>query len=47
MPTGEEDRVRAFSCKLLGMTELPQPQEPVKTGLDAGLGAEACNCIWE
>jgi 4-hydroxyphenylpyruvate dioxygenase-like putative hemolysin len=30
MPTGEEDRARAFYCTLLGMTELPKPQEPVK-----------------
>jgi 4-hydroxyphenylpyruvate dioxygenase-like putative hemolysin len=41
MPTGEEDRARAFYCTLLGMTELPKPQEPVKTGLVAGLGARA------
>ena len=32
MPTGEEDRARAFYCTPLGMTELPKPQELVKRG---------------
>jgi catechol 2,3-dioxygenase-like lactoylglutathione lyase family enzyme len=32
MPTGEEVRARAFYCTLLGMTELPKPQELVKRG---------------
>jgi catechol 2,3-dioxygenase-like lactoylglutathione lyase family enzyme len=32
MPAGEEVRARAFYCRLLGMTEIPKPQQLVKRG---------------
>lgn len=32
MPTGEEDRARAFYGELLGMSELPKPPELAKRG---------------
>lgn len=32
MPTGEEDKARAFYVNLLGFTEIPKPAELVKRG---------------
>lgn len=32
MPAGEEETARGFYCKLLGMTEIPKPEELAKRG---------------
>ena len=32
MPVGEEDTARSFYCRLLGMTEIPKPEELARRG---------------